>query len=60
MVPDEMLEALIPVKPPPAPLTVVNVPTLAVKDPLASLATIVEAPLAALAFDVTVNVLAPA
>jgi hypothetical protein len=45
-VPDERFEALIPVKPPPAPLTVVNVPTLAVNDPLASLATIVEAPLA--------------
>ena len=45
-VPDDRFEALIPVKPPPAPLTVVNVPTLAVNDPLASLATIVEAPLA--------------
>jgi hypothetical protein len=44
-VPEEIFEALIPVKPPPAPLTVVNVPTFAVKDPLASLATIVEAPL---------------
>jgi hypothetical protein len=45
-VPDERFEALIPVKPPPAPLTVVNVPTFAVNDPLASRATIVEAPLA--------------
>jgi hypothetical protein len=46
IVPVDILDALIAVKPPPAPLTVVNVPTLAVKDPSASLATIVEAPLA--------------
>jgi hypothetical protein len=49
MVPLEIFDALIAVKPPPAPLTVVNVPTFAVNDPLASLATIVEAPFDALA-----------
>jgi hypothetical protein len=46
IVPLDMFEALIAVKPPPAPLTVVNVPTLAVNDPLASRATMVLAPLA--------------
>jgi len=46
IVPLDMLDALIAVKPPPAPLTVVNVPTLAAKDPLASRATMVLAPLA--------------
>jgi hypothetical protein len=51
MVPDEMLEALIAVRATPCPDTLVKVPvvpvtTLAVNDPFASLATIVEAPLA--------------
>jgi hypothetical protein len=45
-VPVVTFEPLIPEIPPPAPLTVVKVPTLAVKDPLASRATIVLAPLA--------------
>jgi hypothetical protein len=45
-VPVVTFEPLIPVNPPPAPLTVVKVPTLAVNDPLASRATIVLAPLA--------------
>jgi hypothetical protein len=46
IVPLEMFEALMLVSPPPAPETVVNVPTFAVNEPLASLATMVEAPLA--------------
>jgi hypothetical protein len=45
-VPVVTFEPLIPEIPPPAPLTVVKVPTLAVKDPLASRATMVEAPFA--------------
>jgi hypothetical protein len=48
-VPVDILDALIAVILPPAPVTVVNVPTLAVKLPLASRATIVEAPLDAVA-----------
>ena len=48
-VPELMLEALIAVMLPPAPVTVVNVPTLAVKLPLVSRATIVDAPLEAVA-----------
>jgi hypothetical protein len=45
-VPDERLEALIAVRATPFPDTEVNVPTFAVNEPLASLATIVDAPLA--------------
>jgi len=45
-VPELMFDAFNEVSPEPAPVTVVNVPTLAVKLPEASLATIVEAPLA--------------
>jgi hypothetical protein len=50
MVPLEMLLALMSVKPAPlplcAPVTVTNVPTLPAKEPLESLATMVEAPFA--------------
>jgi hypothetical protein len=46
IVPEVMLEALIAVKATPLPKTVVNVPTLAAKEPSESRATIVEAPLA--------------
>jgi hypothetical protein len=45
-VPADKLDAFSEVSPEPAPVTVVNVPTLAVKLPEASRATIVEAPLA--------------
>jgi hypothetical protein len=45
-VPADKLEAFNDVSPEPAPVTVVNVPVLAVKLPEASRATIVEAPLA--------------
>jgi hypothetical protein len=53
IVPLEMLLALMSVKPAPLPLcapeTVTKVPTFAAKDPLESLATMIEAPLALLA-----------
>jgi hypothetical protein len=55
-----MFDALIAVILPPAPVTVVNVPVLAEKLPEASRATIVEPPFALVAFEATVNVLAPA
>jgi len=48
-VPVVMVDALIPVIPEPAPVIVVNVPTLAAKLPLVSRATILEAPLEAVA-----------
>lgn len=59
-VPLEILDALIAVMLPPAPVIVVNVPTLAVKLPEASRATIVEAPFELDALESTVNVVLPA
>jgi hypothetical protein len=60
IVPLEMFDALIAEIEAPPPMKLVAVTALAVKFPDASRATIVLAPLAALAFDATVNVLAPA
>jgi hypothetical protein len=57
--PKVTFEALSPVRADPLPDKDVNVPKLAVNEPSASLATIVFAPLAELALDVTVNVLLP-